>query len=157
MFFCVRPIVLSLTRATMFNSTTLSSNSRKVHFARPLGGSEQARAISLAPRLRRGMLGGTVEDAPPGGVRGLLTAQHCIEALLDQELACPRYGRQAGVQGGHNPPVTPALACLRDIGLEQDPGPEDLGGRTLARPDERFERSALRLAEPYDVFLDHIL
>ena len=47
-FFRVRPIVLSLTRATMFNSTTLSSNSRKVHFARPFGGSEQARAISLA-------------------------------------------------------------------------------------------------------------
>src|ERR1700689_4351570 len=47
-FLSVRPIVLSLARATMFNSTTLSSNSRRVHFARPLGGSEQARAISLA-------------------------------------------------------------------------------------------------------------
>jgi hypothetical protein len=47
-FFSVRPIVLSLTRSTIFNSTTLSSSSRKVHFARPLGGREQARAISWA-------------------------------------------------------------------------------------------------------------
>src|SRR5271169_1937798 len=47
-FFSVRPIVLSLTRATMFSSTTLSSSKRNVHRARPLGGSEQASAVSLA-------------------------------------------------------------------------------------------------------------
>src|ERR1022692_2462461 len=47
-FFSVRPIVLSLARSTMFSSTTLSSSSRSVHFARPSGGAEQAKAISLA-------------------------------------------------------------------------------------------------------------
>ena len=47
-FFSVHPIVLSLARATMFSSTTLSSRRRNVHFARPLGGSEQASAVSLA-------------------------------------------------------------------------------------------------------------
>src|SRR5882672_1001521 len=47
-FFSVRPIVLSLACATMFSSTTLSSSSRKVHLARPFGGSEQVRAINLA-------------------------------------------------------------------------------------------------------------
>src|ERR1019366_8207144 len=47
-FFSVRPIVLSLARSTMFSSTTLSSSSRSVHFARPRGGAEQAKAISLA-------------------------------------------------------------------------------------------------------------
>src|SRR5258708_31436839 len=47
-FFSVRPIVLSLARSTMLSSTTLSSNNRKVQRARPLGGSEQAKAISLA-------------------------------------------------------------------------------------------------------------
>src|SRR6266436_3820813 len=47
-FFNVRPIVLSLARSTMLSSTTLSSNNRKVQRARPLGGSEQAKAISLA-------------------------------------------------------------------------------------------------------------
>src|SRR6202008_2177141 len=47
-FLSVRPIVLSLARSTMPSSTTLFSNSRKVQRARPLGGLEHARAISLA-------------------------------------------------------------------------------------------------------------
>jgi hypothetical protein len=44
----VRPIVLSLARSTMFSSTTAGSNSVSVHRLRPLGGGEQASAISLA-------------------------------------------------------------------------------------------------------------
>ncbi len=58
-FLRVRPIVLSLARSTMFSSTTLFSNNRNVQRARPLGGSEQARAISLAsfsPSKIRGTL-----------------------------------------------------------------------------------------------------
>src|SRR5207253_2344529 len=47
-FLSVRPIVLSLARSTMPSSTTLFSNNRKVQRARPLGGLEHARAISLA-------------------------------------------------------------------------------------------------------------
>src|SRR5258707_4120458 len=47
-FFSVRPIVLSLARSTMFSSTTLSSSRTSVHRARPFGGGEQAKAISLA-------------------------------------------------------------------------------------------------------------
>src|SRR3984893_485628 len=47
-FFRTRPIVLSLARSTMLSSTTLFSNNRKVQRARPLGGLEQAKAISLA-------------------------------------------------------------------------------------------------------------
>src|ERR1039458_8540975 len=47
-FLSARPIVLSLARSTMSSSTTLVSNSRKVQRARPLGGLEHARAISLA-------------------------------------------------------------------------------------------------------------
>src|SRR5215213_6269151 len=47
-FFSVRPIVLSLTRSTIFSSTTLSSSRRNVHRARPFGGAEQAKAISFA-------------------------------------------------------------------------------------------------------------
>src|SRR6202171_6880783 len=47
-FLSVRPIVLSLARSTIFSSTTLFSNNRNVQRARPLGGSEQAKAISLA-------------------------------------------------------------------------------------------------------------
>src|SRR5580692_4990065 len=44
----VRPMVLSLARATMFNSTTLLSSICSVHRAQPSGGVEQARAISFA-------------------------------------------------------------------------------------------------------------
>jgi hypothetical protein len=47
-FFKTRPIVESLARSTILSSTTFSSNSRKVQRARPLGGLEHAKAISLA-------------------------------------------------------------------------------------------------------------
>src|SRR5262249_54944771 len=60
-FFSVRPIVLSLARSTMFSSTTAVSSSFSVHRARPLGGLEQAKAISLA-------------SAAPSKMRGLAEA-----------------------------------------------------------------------------------
>src|SRR5277367_812257 len=47
-FFRTRPIVLSLARSTILSSTTFSSNSRKLQRAKPSGGREHARAISLA-------------------------------------------------------------------------------------------------------------
>src|SRR5262249_44473411 len=47
-FLSPRPILLALARSTMPSATTLASNSRKVQRARPLGGLEQAKAISLA-------------------------------------------------------------------------------------------------------------
>src|SRR6516164_10096608 len=47
-FLSVRWIVESLARSTMPSSTTLFSNSRNVQRARPFGGLEQAKAISLA-------------------------------------------------------------------------------------------------------------
>src|SRR5947207_12782708 len=47
-FLSARPIVESLARSTMPSSTTLLSNNRKVQRARPLGGLEQAKAVSLA-------------------------------------------------------------------------------------------------------------
>src|SRR2546428_2946211 len=47
-FFGARPIVLSLARSTMPSSTTLFSNNRKGQRALPLGGLEQAKAITFA-------------------------------------------------------------------------------------------------------------
>src|SRR4029077_4421317 len=47
-FFRVLPIVESLAGSTIFSSTPFFSNSRRVQRARPLGGLEQASAISLA-------------------------------------------------------------------------------------------------------------
>src|SRR5665213_164898 len=64
-FFSVRPIVLSLTRSTMFNSTTLSSSIRSVHRTRPAGACEQASAISLA-------------SAAPSKTRFLAEAGECL-------------------------------------------------------------------------------
>src|SRR5690242_13642407 len=71
-FFSVRPIVLSLARSTMFSSTTAVSSSVNVQRLRPLGGGEQANAISLASaapskmRLR-------------AGVGRTLAGQRCIQ------------------------------------------------------------------------------
>src|SRR3954470_24007395 len=66
-FLSVRPIVLSLTRSTIFSATTLSSSRRKVHRARPFGGSEQVRAISFA--------------APaPSKMRGLAEGGECLRS-----------------------------------------------------------------------------
>ena len=59
-FLSVRPIVESLARSTMPSSTTLFSNSQKVQRARPLGGLEDVKAISLAsfsPSKIRGTAG----------------------------------------------------------------------------------------------------
>src|ERR1700744_1092863 len=64
-FFSVRPIVLSLARSTMFSSTTAVSSSVKVHRLRPLGGREQASAISLASAL-------------PSKMRGLAEFGECL-------------------------------------------------------------------------------
>src|SRR6202046_2755333 len=70
-FFSVRPIVLSLALATMFNSTTLSSSRLNVHRARPLGGSEQASAISLASAAPSKMRGLAEAGGGLGGRTGL--------------------------------------------------------------------------------------
>src|SRR5437870_11895958 len=57
-FLSVRPIVESLARSTMPSSTTLFSSNRNVQRVRPLGGLEQAKAISLAS-LSPSNIGGT--------------------------------------------------------------------------------------------------
>src|SRR5271165_1966119 len=64
-FFSVRPIVLSLARSTIFNSTTASSSNSNVHRLRPLGGAEQAKAINFA-------------SAAPSKMRGLAEAGECL-------------------------------------------------------------------------------
>lgn len=64
-FFRTLPIVLSLAAGTMFNSTTFSSSNCNVHRARPLGGSEQARAINFA-------------SAAPSNIRGLAEFGECL-------------------------------------------------------------------------------
>ena len=71
-FLSVRPIVLSDARSTIFNCTTCSSSSCKVHRARPLGGCEQASAISLA-------------SAAPSKMRGLAALGDCLRTSTDSK------------------------------------------------------------------------
>jgi hypothetical protein len=61
----------------MFNSTMADSSSFSVHRARPLGGSEQARAISLA-------------SAAPSKVRGLAEAGECLRVSTDSTTGAGR-------------------------------------------------------------------
>ena len=97
----------------MPSSTTLFSNNRKVQRARPLGGLEQAKAISLA-------------SFSPSKIRATagiarLAAQHSLEAFFHQLLARPVNHGRTGLQSLDDPAVAPPFAGFRDIGLQQDP------------------------------------
>src|SRR4029077_4703298 len=95
-FLSVRPIVESLARSTMPSSPTLLSSRRNVQRARPFGGSEHARAISLASFSPS-------KIAATGGVMRRLAAQHRFEALFHQLLAYPVDHGRTGVQGLDDP------------------------------------------------------
>ena len=145
-FFSVRPIVLSLARSTMFSSTTAVSSSVSVHRRGPLGGSEQARAISLA-------------SAAPSKMRFLAEAGECLrvrrglEPFLHQLLAGPGNGVDAGIQRGGDLAVAPAFAGLGGIGLQQDARLHQLTCSVFALLDQRVEPFALLVAELHDVLL----
>jgi hypothetical protein len=79
-FFSTRPIVLSLARSTMLSSTTASSSSLRVHLFRPLGGSEQAKAISLASEA-------------PSKMQGLAEAGECLPPRTPPPPAAGGSGR----------------------------------------------------------------
>jgi hypothetical protein len=123
--------VLSLARSTIFSSTTLSSSSANVQRDRPLGGSEQASAISLA-------------SAAPSKTRlraeFLLVGEDRVEAVLDQPLAYPREGGDTGIQRFHDAAVAPALTRIGDIRLEQHTSLQDRGGGMLTFADQIFQR-----------------
>jgi hypothetical protein len=145
-FFSVRPIVLSLTRPTMFSSTTLYSSRRNVHRARPLGGSEQASAVSLAspaPSKMRGL-------AEAGERFGVSTA---LEPFFDQLLTNAGDSHEAGVQRRGDLAVAPSFPCLAGIGLQQDPRPGQLPRRVLATLDQRIQTLSLFRTELHDILL----
>jgi len=82
----------------MLSSTALFSSRLNVHRAQPFGGSEQARAISLASAAR----------SKP---RGLAEADECLP-FLDNLLAGSGDGREAGVQGVRGGPIHPTATML---------------------------------------------
>src|SRR5437660_4349820 len=145
-FLSARPIVLSLARSTMPSSTTLFSNSRKVQRARPLGGLEQAKAISLASfspsKIRAN-----------GRHRARLAAQHRLEAFFHQLFAYPVNHGWAGFQSFDDPVVAPSFASFRDIGLQQDPRFQYPARRALSFPNQRFKPFAFFAAQPHNILL----
>ena len=139
-FFSVLPIVLSLARSTIFSSTTAIASSCGVHRLRPLGGLEQARAISLA-------------SASPSKMRGLAEDQRRLEPFLHQSLAGPGNRGDSGIQRTGDLAGTPALAGFRGIGLEQDTRLQQLACTVFAATDQRAEPFALLVAELHDILL----
>ncbi len=79
-FLSVRPIVESLARSTMLSSTTFCSNNRKVQRARPFGGLEQAKAISLATAHR------AVTDQLGQLIAGFNAAGPAFSVIVDAHL-----------------------------------------------------------------------
>jgi hypothetical protein len=113
-----------LAQSTMFSSTTLFSNNRNVQRARPLGGSEQARAIS--------------------GAR--LAAQHGLEALFHQLLAHP-LTRAWMIW------LSPPFASFRDVRLQQDPRLQQAVCGAAPFPDHRLKQRTFAAAQPHNIFL----
>ena len=116
-FFKTRPIVLSLARSTICSSTTFSSSNRKVQRANPGGGSEQAKAISLAS-LSPSKIRAT------GGVSRRLRLSTASSPPSNQLLANGVNHRVRRIEGLHNLSVAPALASLRHISFQQDLNPQ---------------------------------
>src|SRR5438034_5386484 len=120
----------------MPSSTTLFSNSRKVQRARPLGGLEQAKAISLA-------------SFSPSKIR----ATAGIARGLRLNTASKPSSTRAGFQSFDDPVVAPPFASFRDIGLQQDPRLQYPARRALSFPNQRFKPFAFLAAQPHNILL----
>src|SRR5260370_18630738 len=145
-FFSTRPIVLSLARSTILSSTTFSSNSRKLQRAKPSGGWEHARAISLASfspsKIRAtGGLSRTLR---------LSTASN-PQPLLNQLLSHAVNHRLGRIQGPDDLAVAPTLTRVRDVPLQQNQRLHHPPRRDLSLGPQRLEQLALLSAESNDV------
>src|SRR5271157_4004381 len=85
--------------------------------------------------------------------RSLLAAQHGIEALFHQLLACPVDHGWAGLQSLRNLAVTPSIPTFRDIGLEQYPRLQQPLRGALPFPNQRFKPFAFLATQPHHIFL----
>src|SRR4029077_15599708 len=93
------------------------------------------------------------EKQRPGRSWRMLVGQGRLEAFLHQSLAGPGNRVDGGLQRPGNLAVTPALAGLAGIGLQQDTRPDQLACTMFAATDQRVELFALRVAELHDVLL----
>src|SRR5437867_3966582 len=97
----------------MFNSTTLLSSKRSVHFARPSGGCEQPKAMSLASfspsKIRNGRR------------RTLLAVQHRVQATLRKLLSNAGAHDRIRAQGLGNLWIVPLRPQRAFIGPQEYP------------------------------------
>src|SRR5215208_7131822 len=144
-FFSTRPIVLSLARSTMLSSTTLFSNNRKVQRARPLGGLEQAKAISLA-------------SFSPSKIRATAGVARCLRLNTASKPSSTNCLRTRQTMDGlvskvDDPAVTPPFTSFRDIGLQQYPRLQKPSRRAFSLPDQRGKLFAFLATQPHHIFL----
>ena len=109
--------------------------------------------------LRAGQLNQTglrlaVEDRRDRRSLTWLALQRGVKAILHQQLARATDRREAGLQRFDDAFVAPAIARIRNIGLEQNPRLEKLAGGPFALADHRLQRFALFGAQPHHVLLD---
>src|SRR3954447_10288600 len=144
-FFSVRPIVLSLTRSTIFSATTLSSSRRKVHRA-PF----RRLRTGQGDQFRRP---GAIEDARSGGGGREFVLQHGLEAFFHQLPPRPGDDRKAGVQRRSDPTIPPDLPGWRGVHLQQDARLRQLLRRVLAAVDQALQLFTLVRTELHKVLL----
>src|SRR3954462_7431296 len=145
-FLSVRPIVLSLTRSTIFSAHDFVF--------------QQTQGPSRAPfrRLRTGQgdqfrLPGAIEDARSGGGGRVFALQHRLEAFFPQLPPRPGDGRKAGVQRRSDPAITPGLPGWRGVHLQQDARLRQLLRRVLAAVDQALQLFTLVRTELHKVLL----
>jgi len=112
-FFLAPADRLSLARSTMFSSTTLSFEQPQRPFARPRGGAEQAKAISLASFLPS-------KIRCPGEVGPMLARQCPLRASSTNCWRRPAHRGEAGFQRLHDLAVASILHPRWTYRLQQD-------------------------------------
>ena len=83
--------------------------------------------------------GGSVEYPWSGRSRRMLAHRHSIEAFFHQLLVGSGNRVRTVIEGRCDLTVTPPVACLRRVGLQQDAGPGQQPGRVFTRVDQRVE------------------
>jgi hypothetical protein len=134
--------VLSLTFATMFNSTTFSSSRRRLQRAKPSGAGEQVRAISFA-------------SAAPSKIRGRAEFGLYLRFSIDSNpssTSCCRVRATLLMLVSSAAAIAlslqPSPACLQENARSR----QQLR-RALACANQRFEPLALLRCQPHNVFL----
>ena len=138
--------MLSLARSTISSSTTLFSNNRKVQRARPLGGLEQAKAISLA-------------SFSPSKIRATAGVARCLRlntASKPSSTNCLRTRQTMDALVSKASMIRPSLHPSPASETSAFNNIRAFSSRCaglFSLPDQRFKMFAFLATQPYDIFL----